>query len=134
MATLLGKGTTLKLGSDVVGNVVSIDGPKQSMRTKETTNLSSTAATFRPTLYEAGEINISLQFDPDDDQHTAIQDLMTADPPAAATWTLTFTDATPTTFTFSAIATNFEIHPAASVDDLTMADLALKISGSITVA
>ena len=134
MATVLGKGTTLKLASTAVGNVVSISGPNRSVGTVETTNLNSTERTFRPTILDNGEVTVTIQFDPDDTQHIALEGLLTASPLAAATWVITMTDATPSTYTVSGILTSFDVDTAASVDDLTMATLTIKVTGAITKA
>lgn len=134
MATLLGKGTTLKLATTAVGQVVSISGPNRSVGTVETTNLNSTERTFRPTILDNGEVTVTIQFDPDDTQHTAIEALLTASPLASASWVITMTDGTPSTYTFNGILTAFDIDAAASVDDLTTASLTIKITGAITKA
>lgn len=133
-ATLLGKGTTLKLGSAALGGVISITGPNRQVGTVETTNLSSTVRTFRPTILDNGEVTVTIQFDPDDTDHTAVEALLTASPLAAASWVITCTDGTPSTYTFSGILTGLDYNMASSVDDLSTADLTIKISGAITKA
>lgn len=134
MATNLAKGVTLKLGSTAIGQVVSISGPNREVGIVETTHLGSTERTFRPTILDNGEIEVGIQFDPDDAQHSAIEALLTASPLAAASWVLTLTDTSPTTYSFSGILRNHDLDAASSVDDLTMVKLKIKISGAVTKA
>lgn len=131
---ILGKGTTLKLGSATLGGVVSISGPTRTVGTVNTTNLSSSAATYKPTILDNGEVTVTIQFDPDDTDHSAVEALMTASPLAAGSWTITCTDATPSTYAFSGILTNLNYNFAASYEDLSTAELTIKISGAITKA
>lgn len=131
--TLLSKGVTLKLASTAVGNIVSLSGPNRSVGTVETTNLNSTERTFKGTILDNGEISGQLQFDPDDTQHGAMEALLTASPIAAGSWVVTYTDATPSTYSFSGILTAFSV-TSSSVDDLVMADFTIKITGAVTKA
>jgi hypothetical protein len=129
MATLLGKGTTLSLGGSPIANVVSINGPKREVGTVETTNLSSDERTFRPTILDNGTLDATIQFDPS--SHSTIEALLDASPLAADTWSVDLSDGT-TSYSFSGILTSFELDPAGSVDDLSMANISIKISGPIT--
>ena len=134
MAFVLGKGTTLKLATTAIGQVVSISGPNRSMGTVETTNLNSVVRTHLPTILDNGEVSVVIQFDPDEATHISLEGLLTASPPAAASWVITLSDATPSTYSFSGILTALNIEVASSVDDLTTATLTIRITGAITKA
>lgn len=129
MAVIEGHGTLLKLGDDTIAHRVTISGPTRQVGTAETTDLDSTAKTYRATLADNGEVSLECWFDPDDDSHIALEDLVNS--PELATWSLVFPTATPTTYTFSGILTGFELSGMEVEGNLT-ASLTIKISGGIT--
>lgn len=134
MAVLDGFGTLLEYSLDgtayvAVGQRVSINGPGRTVESIETTNLDSTARTFRPNaLPDNGEVSCTVQFDPDDSSHTAIEGML--DSPVAHSWRITFTDDTPAKYTMEAFPTAFNIGPYEGGANLE-AELTLKVSGGI---
>ena len=132
-------GTLLKQGdgevSEVfttIAEVTNISGPSLSMDTIEVTNLTSDNASreFIAGLKDGGEVTIDLNFLPAAGTFTAF----------LANWTnrtkrnfkIVWSDAAPTTWSFSGYVTNIE--PSGSFDDKLTASATIKITGQPTFA
>lgn len=138
MAVYIGQGVTLavdKTGSGTfttLAQFTSFDGPSRSVGSIETTNLSSVSKEYRPGVPDAGEVSGTLQFDAADTNQTFLMGLTTA--PAILDWKLTFPTTTHATiFSFSGFLTDFSIAPG-EIEDVTTADVTIKITGPITVS
>lgn len=118
-----------------IAEVVSISPPKISVGSVETTHLSSSRKTFRPTIMDGGEVSFEIHYDPDETTHSALTTLATATAAnqAAKNWRITFTDATPATYTFSAFVTGFEVGQVGVEENIT-ATITMKVSGAVTIA
>ena len=131
MAKLISKGVTLKLGSTAIGQVISIAGPNQSVETADVTELGDGWRSYLGTISDAGEVSCTVHFDPDLSSQNDVYALL--DSRAVSSFVLTFTDATPATFTFSGILTAFNVE-SMEVGGVITASLTIKVSSNITKA
>jgi hypothetical protein len=136
MAVNVGQGTVLKatISSTLTAifQLLEIDGPSVEIGAKETTNLTSTAKTYRAQLPDAGELNFSVQYDPaDTTSHQFLQTAVMTWPQVAVAWTLNFNTVVAHNWGFSAFVTKFK-PKGMNEDDNLEADLSLKVSGAIT--
>ena len=117
-----------------ISQITSIDGPESEMGTVETTNLSSTAKTYRKTLFDGNEVSIEMEFDPKSDTHVLLTGLFFGNTQLSAgeLWQVEFADATngPSKASFTAIITKLGpsgIEPESNL----MANMTVKISGLV---
>lgn len=131
MASYGAYGTLFKQGSTTIGQVRSVSGPSLSKETIDVTHLSSTSRyrEFISSLRDGGEITIEYLFDPALASHELIEDAYNAD--TATTYSVVFSDAAPTTWSFSAICTGIE--PAAALGDALVASATFKLTGVPTL-
>lgn len=136
MANYAAFGTLLKIAGTTVAGVTNIGGPGLTLETIDVTNHSSTSAwrEFVGGLKDGGEISLDIVFDPAAATHKnasgGLLYLLTTR--ASASFTITFPDAAPTTWTFAAFVTSFEV--GAPVADGLTASVTLKITGAPTLA
>ncbi len=129
-------GTLLKIAGTTVAGVTNIGGPGLTLETIDVTNHSSASAwrEFVGGLKDGGEISVDIVFDPAAATHKnasgGLLYLLTTR--ASASFTITFPDAAPTTWTFAAFVTSFEV--GAPVADGLTASVTLKITGAPTLA
>jgi len=127
-----GEGTTISIGGSTILQVVSIDGPSWSVESVEKTHLASTDKEFRfSTLSDAGEISMSVLYDPDDSTHTGLTTLMVT--PAEVAVVLSFADGTASTYTAQGFVTGFSPN-GMEVENNLGADVSVKLTGAITIA
>jgi predicted secreted protein len=135
-------GTLLKIGDGgdpesftTITEVTDIGGPSLEMNTIEMTSHDSVDgwAEFVGGILDAGEVTFSINYIPTDSTHDAgtglIKDMADR---TVRNFQLVFPDGSSTTWSFSALVTNFE--PGEPVDDKLSADVTLKISGKPTLA
>lgn len=107
-----GLGTLLKMTIaavlTTVAQRVTIGGPGIEVGKAETTHLDSPNKTYRPTLADPGELNLSIWYDPQDATHKAMFENLTAGAAAVVVWNLQFADSGPTVWAFSGFLTHFE--------------------------
>lgn len=132
MAKLACKGTVLKqeIASvmTAVAQVISMSTSGVEAQTFETTTLDTSGAgrTYQPTGYtEPGTVDFDLFYDPSLAGHQAITDLATT--PAITNWSITFTDAAPTTETFS--SAGLTIGRTVDMADGLKMSVSLKLTG-----
>ncbi len=136
MANYAAFGTLLKIAGTTVAGVTNIGGPGLTLETIDVTNHSSASAwrEFVGGLKDGGEISVDIVFDPVAATHKnasgGLLYLLTTR--ASASFTITFPDAAPTTWTFAAFVTSFEV--GAPVADGLTASVTLKITGAPTLA
>lgn len=131
MAVLKSQGLLLKKGVTAVGQLTTLDRSGLEAEQMETTDLSTTDKTYAWNgLVEPGTISGTLLFDPDLVTQSVIETDLKAG--TSATWSITYTDGTPATDTFTATPTKFDI--TGSVGERTEATFEMKISGAITRA
>jgi len=138
MAKQKGLGTTLEVdlepgGSPVyvsIGQIVSLSGPSQSVRTIDSTNLESTAAEFLATLPEGGELTGQVHLDEGLTGHDQLQELANSPPVVNPSARLTTSGGT--TYVFDFVLTSWEVG-GFEVDGIVVADFTFQISGTVTV-
>jgi len=116
-----------------VAEVTDLSGPELSAEEADVTNHPSGSATpwrdILPTLLDAGEVSLSLNFLPGTSGHKALlSDFVNR---AKRNWQLVFPDSGQTTWSFSAYV--MSIAPAAAVDDALAADVTLRVTGAPTI-
>ncbi len=129
-------GCTIKrTGGSIIAHILSISGPSISRETIDTTDADATDdwRTFIASYIDGGEVSLEINYDPDNATHAPGAGILLDF--AAATldnWTLSFSDDTPTIWTFDAICTGFE--PSMAHDGVLTASVTLKVMGKITLA
>jgi len=115
----------------VIGQVLSISGPEAAVGSAETTNLSSTAKPYRPTLPDPGTISFSIEFDPTDaTTHQKLETLQGT--PAIHGWQITFSTGGSThTCTIQGFLTKFAPSAGGPEENLT-ADIEVQLTGPLT--
>jgi hypothetical protein len=125
------KGTFITRGGVRVAEVTSFGGLKGTLATADATSHDSTSAESVGTMPDAGEVSLDLLFVGSD----AAQQALEADRAGVvlSAYVLTLPDhaTNPTTFSFSAWATSFEVNPGGTGDAIK-ASCTLKISGPTT--
>ena len=138
MAVVPGEGTILAIESatptvyTTIGQVLSITGPAPSVASVETTALSSTRHTYRPSkVPESGEVTFQIQGDPNDATQIILQGLM--DAPVLKNWRITAADGfgTPSKDTFSGFLTAYN-RSGQEVESNVIIDATIKLTGAIT--
>lgn len=136
MAEYLAQGTTLSVDKTgggtytTLADIVSFDGPSNSVGKVETTNLSSPRKTYRPGLPDGGDLSFDLQFDPADTTHTYLRSL--ADTPAVLTWQVSYPTLPKATLdTFEGFLTEFK-PGGGGAEELITASVTIAITGAIT--
>ena len=136
MAKYSAFGCSLKRGTTVIANVTNISGPGLSLDTEDVTSHDSAGGWEEVvgTILRSGEVTLDIVYDPDNATHKYASGGLLYDMAsrAATAYTLTFSDATPATWTFSAFVTGF--NPGMPVNGALTASVTLKITGSVTLA
>jgi hypothetical protein len=133
--TFLGTGTLLKVATVLVANRVSIGGPTMAVPSIDKTTLDDTKRRFRPGLPDAGELSLSVYYDPKAATHITL--LSWWKTPGLKACVLEFADGGPggtpvgSTYAFDAFLTGFD-HNGEELDGMLGADITLKIDGDIT--
>lgn len=138
-----GKGTLLQHGVagtpvtyTTIAQRVEIDGPESEMGTRDTTDLDSPAKEYGSTIYDTGELSLTINWDPGDTTHTLLTTLQQAG--TLELWQLVFTDtvtegvAAGSTFAFSGILTKFK-PGGMTVEGTLTAEVTIKGSGLPTL-
>jgi hypothetical protein len=130
-----GLGTLLQYESATPGTYttvaqrVEITGPGMEHRTKETTNLDTPQATYRGTIFDAGEVGMKVQLKPSDATHQKLVALVKSG--ALTNWQLTLADSGAAVIgPFAAILSKFELSGMTAEGDVE-ADISLRVSGNI---
>lgn len=133
-----GLGTVLKIGDGgsptevftAIAQVTEIAGPNGEVVTAETTNLASTAKTFRGVIFDGGEVTFTIQYDPRGASHTILDGFYAAVPPAQHNFQLIFQSLSKAAF--AAIIT--KLNPTGmTVDGNLEAECSLKVTGPVTI-
>lgn len=115
---------------ETIPNVVSFSGPGGSAQVIDVTNLSSTAKEKRMGLADEGSLTLTLHYDPDNTVHDGLRTDRANR--TRAQFRITFTDPTPTTWTFYGYVTGFSVQ--GGVDAVVEAQVTIEIDGAITEA
>lgn len=114
-----------------IGQVLSID-LEPEVGSVETTNLSSTTKTYRPTLPDGGEVSLELEYDPTDTAGTHGFLKTISGTPAIYSWTITYPTTPSKTDVFSAFLTKGPGRSAGGPEENLTGAVTLKITGAIT--
>lgn len=130
MAEFITYGTVLRANGSAVGYIETITPPSSTLETIDTTNLSSAnqARTLRPTLFKAGECEVTLQCD------TTNMSTLTGflDPTRAViAWTVLYPNGTG--YTFNGWLTSFDPQEA-SPDGLARVKCKISVTGKVFYA
>ncbi len=125
-----GSGTSPYTYTDIP-EVKSFSGPGGSAAVIDVTDLSSSAKEKRMGLSDEGQLQLTINYIPDNTVHQALRSDRAAR--SKVPFKITFTDATPaTTWSFFAYVTGFSVSGA--VDGVVEGQVTLEITGSITEA
>lgn len=137
MATIQSQGCTFSTGDGAspevftaVGNVVNIGGPSGSAPVIDVSNLASTRREKNMGLPDAGQITLSVQFDPDDTGQTRCKTLRAAR--TAGNFKITLSDSPATVWTFSGYVLEFS--KSIEIDQVVMGNITIEITGAVTEA
>ena len=97
----------------------------------DVTNLSSSAREYKKAIKDGQEIQLRMQYDPDDSGHAGLR--TDADSEDSRNFRITLTDSPAQTVTFAAMVTNWSITDVA-IDQVLMLDVTLKPTGALTFA
>lgn len=115
-----------------IGQVLSIEGPSNEVGSVETTNLSSTRKTYRPTLPDGGELTFELEYDPSDTAgHKFLRGL--ADAPQVLSWQVGYPLSPVVKDTFQGFLTKFAPSAGGPEENLT-ASVTIKVTGAVVTA
>jgi len=129
MAITPGKGSTLKNGTNLIGQIFDLKPPNMANPELDTTDLDSTVRTFRPTVPDYGEFNFKMNHDPADSQHQALLTAFAAG--TVISWTVTLADAGNATYAFSGFIKGYDLGNLV-VDNKSEATVTVKLTGSVT--
>lgn len=140
---VLGKGVDFAFtpaggSSTTVTQVLSFDAPTIEMGQAESSALGSGAKEYVPTIYDGGELGMTLQLDFGQDSHTAITTALMAG--TFCSGTLTFpaaispsvSGATTHTYTFTFFFTSFQ-PTNIDLENEVQAEVKAKITGPVTI-
>lgn len=138
MATYVADGTTIARGDGAspevftaLTQVTSIGSVGQERGLIDVTNLSSTAREYKKAIKDGQEMQIVMQYDPDDTGHAGLRTDNNAE--TARNFRVTFTDSPAQTVTFAALVTNWTIS-SIEIDNVLMLNVTLKPTGDLTFA
>ena len=136
MAKYAAFGAVLERGAVTIAGVTSISGPGLSLDVEDVTSHDSTGAWEEvvATILRSGEISLDIVYDPAAATHSATAGGLIADMVgrASTTYSLIFTDAASTEWTFTAFVVGFE--PDMPHDGALTASVTMKITGQPTLA
>lgn len=113
MAKYIGLGCTVQVDPAgatsyvTIDQVISFTPPERSRETVDATTLDETLQVYLPGIEKFSQSEIKFVYDPDDADHVALYTLFGSK--AEAQWKLTYTDATPSTWTFKGKVFDFKL-------------------------
>lgn len=114
-----------------LGEVIDISLDSGGAAEIDVTNLDSTAKEFNLGLADYGTVSITMNYDPDDAQQTALK--TDYDAQDSGNYRIDLSDSPETTFSFAAYVRTWNA-PRVTPDDVVKLDAVLRISGAVTVA
>lgn len=97
----------------------------------DVTNLSSSAREYKKAIKDGQEIQLVIQYDPDDTGHAALR--TDNDAETSRNYRVTFTDSPAQTVTFAALVTNWQVTNI-EIDQVLTLNVTLKPTGDLTFA
>ena len=138
MATYVASGTVFARGNGAspevftaIAQVTDIGTVGQDSGLIDVSNLSSTAREYKKALKDGQQIQLVIQYDPDDTGHAALK--TDNDAETSRNYRVTFTDSPAQTITFAALVTNWSISNIV-VDSVLTLNVTLKPTGDLTIA
>lgn len=138
MTTYVADGTTIGRSNEdspltytTIGQVTSITPVGQNRSLIDVTNLASSAREYKKAIKDGQEINLTIQYDPDDTGHSNLRTDLNAE--TARSYRVTFTDSPAQTVTFDALVTNWSITNI-SIDQVLTLEVTMKPTGDLTFA
>lgn len=138
MTTYVADGTTIGRSNEdspltytTIGQVTSITPVGQNRSLIDVTNLASSAREYKKAIKDGQEINLTIQYDPDDTGHANLRTDLNAE--TARGYRITFTDSPAQTITFNALVTNWSITNV-SIDQVLTLEVTMKPTGDLTFA
>ena len=135
MAKYAAYGCSFTKGGTEYAGVTNISGPGLSVDTEDVTSHDQATAWEEhvATILRSGEVTLDIVYDPAAATHKyaaggLLYDMVQR---TAISCTLVFSDAAPTTWSFSALVTGFE--PSAPIDGYLGASVSLKLTGAVTL-
>ena len=113
-----------------IGQVVSISGPDGSVGEIDVTHLASTGKEYIGALPDFGTISMEVVWDPKNTTHSAIWTDFLAQ--TVSSYQIRLSDSPQSTLTFSGYPSQYSANLA--TDDKVGATIAIKVSGSVTLA
>jgi len=114
-----------------IPQITNIGSVGQSRSLIDVTNLSSTAREYKKAIKDGAEIQLEMQYDPNDASHTGLK--ADNDSESARNFRITFTDSPATKFDFAALVTNWAVTNL-GIDQVAMLNVTLKPTGDITIS
>lgn len=130
MAFSPGLGMTVSRGGTAVGQVLNVTPHSPTVGQVETTHLGSTERAFLPTILDAGQITLTVEYDATLAGIAGVTTAMFAKTVEA--WLITFADTGAATWSASGFVTNFAFQ-SATVDNVALADITVKLTGAIII-
>lgn len=130
MAVTKGKGTTLKNGTNTIGQVFDIQLPNPQNPELDTTDLDDAERSFTGTIVDYGEFSCKMNYDSADTQHAALWTAFVAQ--TAVSWTITLSDTGTTTVAFSGHIKQWQWGNA-TVDNKIELSITVKLTAAITL-
>lgn len=138
MTTYVADGTTFSRSNQdspltytAIGQITSMTPVGQTRSLIDVTNLLSSAREYKKAIKDGQEINLTIQYDPDDTGHAALRTDMNAE--TARSYRITFTDSPAQTVTFDALVTNWSITNVV-IDSVLTLEVTLKPTGDLVFA
>lgn len=138
MTVYVADGTTIARGDGaspevftVIGQISSITPIGQTRSLIDVTNLASSAREYKKAIKDGQEINLTIQYDPDDTGHSGLRTDLNAE--VARNYRITLTNSPATTITFAALCTNWSVTNV-SIDQVLTLECTLKPTGDLTFA
>ena len=129
--TIIARGNAASPESFVtIPQVTSITPVGQNRGLIDVTNLSSTAREYKKAIKDGQEIQLEIQYDPDDASHAGLKTDMTAE--TSRNYKITLTDSPAQTISFAALCTNWSL--AMGIDDIYRLSVTLKPTGDLSFA
>jgi len=114
-----------------IAQIKTIGAVGQSRGLIDVTNLASAAREYKKAIKDGSEIELIMQYDPDNAGHAALR--TDNDAETSRTYRVTFTDSPAQTVTFSALVTKWEVNEI-EIDSVLMLSVTLKPTGDLTFA
>jgi predicted secreted protein len=127
---LIQRGSGSPLAYVTIPEIKSFTGPGGSASIIDVTDLQSAAKEKRMGLADEGQLQLTINYIPDDEVHMALRADRAARTETA--FKIVFTDGSDTEWTFSAFVTGFSV--SGGVDGVIEAQVTLEITGAITEA